>query len=121
VAKKIDLRPETLDLELYAGDGANLKLTITDNSGGTISVDGEITAQIRKARLDANHMVEFAANLNEAESGVVVISLTGEQTATLIETESTFEGFWDVQWKSSGKEPITLIQGRARCHADVTR
>ena len=106
---------------MYAGDGVNLKLTITDNSGGTISADGEITAQIRKDRLDESHMVEFVPNLNEAESGVIVVSLTGEQTAILIETESTFEGFWDVQWKPSGKEPITLVQGRVRCHADVTR
>ena len=118
---RIDLRPNTLDLELYAGDGASIQLAIMDNEGRPIPIEGEVIAHIREARLDASPMAEFDADLTDSELGIVLVSLTGEKTAALIDTELLFSGAWDVQWVAPGSEPITLIQGRVKCYADVTR
>lgn len=118
---KLDLRPSTLDLELYAGDGVHIQLTVTNNAGEPIPVEGEITAQIRKERLDDEHLAEFNADLTDAATGIVTISLSGIQTAALTETEALFDGAWDVQWEEPDNEPITLLQGRVKCHVDVTR
>src|SRR3954462_3972103 len=117
---KIDLRPNTLDLELYAGDGVGISLTITDTAEDPLDVEGAVTAQIRANRLDASSLAEFTADLSIG-SGIVVISLTGEQTAALIVDKPVFSGFWDVQWVKPGAEPITLMQGKVKCYADVTR
>jgi hypothetical protein len=122
VAKaKLDLRPKTLDLELYAGDGVNIQLTVTDLVGAAIPIEGDISAQIRKARLDATSLAEFAADLTDSDSGIIFISLTGDQTADLVDPDEIFEGAWDVQWAPPGEEPISLMQGRVRCYVDVTR
>ena len=118
---KIDLRPKFLDLELYAGDGVTIQLTVTDNAVAAIDLDGAITAQIRAARLDVEVLAAFSADLTGAADGIVLVSLTGEQTADLITDDELFTGAWDVQWVKVGSEPITLVQGKVKCHADVTR
>src|SRR3954463_7571422 len=118
---KLDLRPKSLDLELYAGDGATIQLSVIDNQSRPIPVDGVVTAQIRVNRLDADSLVSFDANLTQAQEGIVLVSLTGEKTASLITDEPLFRGVWDVQWLAPDTEPITLIQGRVNCYADVTR
>jgi len=119
--KKIDLRPTTLDLDLYSGDGVSILLTITNNDGDPIPVDGAITAQIRKERLDTDIQAEFAVDLTDAADGNLVVSLTGDQTAALIVDEPTFSGVWDIQWVATGAQPRTLVQGQVTCDADVTR
>lgn len=119
--KKIDLRPTTLDLELYAGDGVSFLLTITNNTGEALPVGGEITAQIRKERLDTVTQAEFSVDLTDAADGNVTVSLSGEQTAALIVDEPTFSGVWDIQWIAEGAQPRTLVQGQVNCYADVTR
>ena len=118
---KISLLPEQLDLVLYAGDGAALRLTVTDNDSEPLTVTGEVSAQIRKTRNDPTILAEFTADLTDGATGLVVISLTGEQTAALIDTKPVFKGVWDVQWEKDGSEPITLAQGKVECNADVTR
>jgi hypothetical protein len=118
---KISLLPDKLDLALYAGDGVSIRLTITDNNDVPIPITGGITAQIRETRLDADPLADFNFDLNEFEPGVVVLSLNGVQTASLITTEDKFKGFWDVQWQAENQEPITLVQGKVECDADVTR
>jgi hypothetical protein len=118
---KISLLPESLDLDLYAGDGASLQLTITDNDSAPLPVEGEIKAQIRKSRLDTTVLAEFNADLVNGPTGIVLISLDGEQTAALITDKPVFKGVWDAQWKKADAPPITLVQGKVECHADVTR
>lgn len=118
---KLNLLPDTLDLALYAGDGVNIKLTVTDNADAPLPVTGEIKAQIRRTRLGTEVMAEFAADLIQGDEGFVFISLTGEQTAALIEDKPKFKGVWDVQWIKPDEEPITLVQGTVECGADVTR
>lgn len=117
---KIDRMPENLDLILYAGDGVSIRLGITDTAGGPVTIDGELKAQIRPSRLSTEISAEFAA-VPEEGTGSVIISLTGEQTASLIEPGGDFSGVWDIQWMPVGAEPITLTTGEVTCNADVTR
>lgn len=120
-ASKISLIPDSLDLTLYAGDGVTIKLSVTDNVNAALPIDGEIIAQIRKKRLDAETILEFTVDLIEGDAGIVFISLTGMQTASLITDKPSFKGVWDAQWQKTGEEPITLVQGVIECDADVSR
>lgn len=118
---KLSLIPDALDLALYAGDGVSIRLTVTDNADATLPVDGEITAQIRRTKSDVEVMAEFGADLSSGDTGIIFLSLTGEQTASLITDKPVFKGVWDVQWKKTDGEPTTLVQGKVECDADVTR
>lgn len=118
---KIDRTPETLDLVLYAGDGVSIRLGVTDNSDAPVEVTGELKAQIRTSRTSPDIAAEFAV-VPEEGTGAVIISLTGEQTASLITAEDEiFSGVWDIQWHPPNSEPVTLTRGRVTCNADVTR
>ena len=118
---KISLLPDKLDLALYAGDGVNIELSVSDNDGVPIPIESGITAQIRKERLDVDPLVEFNFNIVDPATGVVFLSLQGSQTAALITDEPIFKGVWDVQWVPENQEPVTLLQGKVECDADVSR
>jgi hypothetical protein len=110
----ISVVPQAVDLALYAGDGVAVRLNVTSN-GAPLALTGVISAQVRATR-DAASAVDFAADMTEADNGVVTLSLTGAKTAPLPAT-----GVWDVQWKPPGGEPRTIVQGAVSCVADVTR
>lgn len=119
---KISLLPDKLDLALYAGDGASIMLTVTDNLGVPVPIiPGVIRAQIRQDRLSVDALAEFNYNIDEATPNVVVLELYSAQTAALITDEDTFKGVWDVEWTKENQEPVTLAQGKVECDADVTR
>jgi len=126
MANQINLQPQLLDLSLYAGDGVEFRVTCTDTAGAPIDLNGEIKAQIRLERLAPDPpVVAFSVNVVDAYLGIVLFSLTGEQTAELSAHPSSkdgkFLGVWDIQWTPSGKEPRTLTQGKVECVVDVTR
>lgn len=119
--KKLSFIPQTLDLSLYAGDGAGLRFTITDSTGAALPLTGEMKAQIRANRENADPaLAEFAVDLTDFATGVVLISLTGEQTHALINGDEKFDGVWDLEWTPEGDEPATLVQGNVECSPDVT-
>lgn len=119
-ANKIDRTPETLDLALYAGDGVSIRLGVTDNAGNPMNIAGELTAQIRQTRAATEVAAEFTA-VPDGTTGAVIISLTGAQTAALVEAGENFSGVWDIQWRPPDAEPVTLTTGQVTCNADVTR
>ena len=119
--KKIDLSPQELDLVLYSGDGVKFRLVVTDKNNEPINLTGGIEAQIRSKRgEDVEPAAEFDVDLTDADTGIVVLSLTGDQTKALADTRA-FAGFWDVQWTPSGEEPRTFCQGKVECNVDVSR
>lgn len=122
LAGVINVQPQILDLALYAGDGVSFRLICTDADGAPIDVTGAVKAQIRLERLTEDPaLAEFSANMVDAYQGVVVLSLTGEQTQDLVEPSGKFVGVWDIQWTASGGQPRTLCQGKVECVTDVTR
>jgi hypothetical protein len=119
---KIDLLPDRLDLALYAGDGATIQLQITDADGNSLDVSGEIKGQIRQQRTDTDALADWTVDMTNAPDGFVMISLTGDQTASLMTVNGNqFKGAWDVQWTPENVEPVTLLQGNVTCDEDVTR
>lgn len=126
MASQIDLQPQVLDLELYAGDGVDFRLTIVNSAGAPIDITGAVKAQIRVDRLAPDPpIVSFTTGMVDAYQGIVVLSLTGAQTTQLVQDPSAnggrFTGVWDVQWTPSGKQPRTLCQGKVECVSDVSR
>jgi hypothetical protein len=119
--KKLSFVPQVLDLSLYAGDGAGIRFTITDSTGAALPLTGEMKAEIRANREDADPaLAQFDVDLTDFATGIVLISLTGEQTHSLISGEETFVGVWDLEWIPAGDEPATLVQGKVECVPDVT-
>jgi hypothetical protein len=119
--KKLSFIPQTLDLLLYAGDGAGIRFTITDSTGAPLPLTGLMKAQIRANREDADPaLAEFDVDLTDFATGVVLISVTGEQTHGLISGDEKFVGVWDLEWISTDDEPSTLLQGTVECLPDVT-
>lgn len=120
MAQSINLEPQTLDLTLYAGDGVIFRLVVTDNDNQPVPLTGTIDAQIRLTRTTADPpAAEFAVDLTDADTGIVLLSLTGEQTHTLASSKK-FSGVWDLQWTPVGAEPRSLVQGKVECVLDVT-
>ncbi len=122
----INVQPQILDLALYAGDGVTIRLLCMDINGAPLDVTGAVNAQIRLNRLDASDpIVEFTSGMVDAYTGIVVLTLTGDQTKDLSMDASSkngkFVGVWDVQWTPSTTQPRTLCQGKVECVADVTR
>jgi energy-converting hydrogenase Eha subunit E len=119
--KKLSFIPQILDLSLYAGDGAGLRFTITDSTGAALPLTGTMKAQIRANRENADPaLAEFDVDLTDFAIGVVLVSLTGEQTHALISAAETFVGVWDLEWTPENDEPATLVQGSVECLPDVT-
>lgn len=119
--RKLSFVPQTLDLVLYAGDGAGIRFTITDSTGAALPLTGEMKAQIRANREDVDPaLAEFDVDLTDFATGIVLISVTGEQTHALISGNEKFTGVWDLQWISTDDEPATLVQGNVECLPDVT-
>ena len=126
LANQINVQPQPLDLLLYAGDGISFRLICADGAGAPIDITGAVKAHIRLNRLNGvPPIVLFDANLIDAYQGIVVLSLTGDQTQELSDHESAssgkFVGVWDVEWEAVDAEPRTLCQGKVECAADVTR
>lgn len=124
--KEINVQPQILNLALYAGDGISFRLICKDLAGAPVDITGTVRAQIRvRPTEDDPPIVEFTAGLTDAYLGVVVLSLTGDQTQELVDDPSSsggkFVGVWDIEWDPATSEPRTLCQGKVECVSDVTR
>lgn len=118
----INVRPAVLDLLLYAGDGVDFRLICTDGEGAPIDITGNVIAHIRQDRVNPDApLAEFAVGMVDAYQGIIVLTLTGDQTQTLIDPSGKFTGVWDAQWEPSSGQPRTLCQGKVECVADVSR
>ncbi len=109
--------PQVLDLVLYAGDGTNFRLVVTDSAGAPVELTGTMLAQIRSTRdeIDPPDQV-FNIDLTGASEGIAVLSLTGDQTQEL----GKYSGVWDLQWTATDAEPMTICQGKVECNLDVS-
>ena len=118
----INIRPSVLDLMLYAGDGVEFRLICTDSGNVPVDITGSVKAHIRLDRAsDDPPVAEFNVGLVDAYQGIIVLSLTGDQTQELVEPKDPFIGVWDVEWEPANSQPRTLCQGKVECAADVTR
>lgn len=117
----ITYEPQILDLVLYAGDGTNFRLVVTDSLGAPLDLTGTMLAQVRSKRDEADPPdVEFDIDLSQHSEGIAVLTLTGAQTQSLAPS-SKYSGEWDLQWTPTGEEPVTLCQGQVTVNVDVSR
>lgn len=126
IEKEINVQPQVLNLALYAGDGVSFRLICTNIAGAPVDLTGTVKAQIRvRPVAEDPPIVEFSAGLVDAYQGIVVLSLTGDQTQELSDDPSSnagrFVGVWDIEWDPIDSEPRTLCQGKVECVSDVTR
>lgn len=118
--KTIKYTPQTLDLQLYAGDGSGLRFKLVNVAGAPLNISGDLRAQVRLSRDAADPpLAEFVIDDTDAATGTVLIYLTGEDTQALA-PEEKFIGVWDFEWKPTTGEPLTLCQGKVECFPDVT-
>jgi hypothetical protein len=102
-------------------------LICKDKTGAPIDVNGAVKAEIRVDRTtpDEDPIVAFTVGVVDAYQGIIVLSLTGDQTETLSDHPSSkagkFTGVWDLQWTPAELQPRTLCQGKVECVADVTQ
>lgn len=127
MADTINLQPQILHLALYSGDGFGMKLKCVNKDGEPIDIGGQVKAQIRLDRLTPEDPAEvsFSVVMTDSYLGIILLSLTGDQTRSLIENPATkngrFTGVWDCEWTAENEEPRTICQGNVECVADVTQ
>lgn len=122
----INMLPQLLNLQLYSGDGFSFRMICKNAAGDPIDMGGIIKAQIRKDRTtpEDEPIEEFAIVMTDAYQGIIVLSITGDQTQSLTDIAGDgqkFSGVWDVEWTPAESEPRTICQGTVECVADVTR
>lgn len=120
--QKIVFTPQVLDLVLYAGDGNEFRLVVTDPSGAALPLTGTMRAQIRATReaVDPPDAI-FEIDMTEAENGIAELKLPSDQTDKLLVADSdTYSGVWDLEWTATDAEPLTVCQGKVECQRDVT-
>jgi len=119
--QSISYEPQVLDLNLYAGDGIKFRVIVTDIDNAPMDLTGTMIAQIRDTRESPDPpKATFTIDLTDSADGIAVLSLTGEETHSLIVGDEKFTGVWDLQWTASGVEPRTLCQGAVGCVPDVS-
>jgi hypothetical protein len=112
--------PQVLDLILYAGDGTKFRLVVTDSVGSPVNLTGAMLAQIRVARDSQDPpSAVFSIDLSQAVEGIATLTLTGDQTQQLADSEK-YVGVWDLEWEPEDEEPVTLCQGKVECNPDVS-
>lgn len=116
----INLNPQILDIVLYAGDGVNFRVVVTDSLDEPVPLTGTMKAQIRAKRDSLNASAEFAIDLSDSATGIALLSLSKVDTRALVTTKK-FVGVWDLEWTPTDAEPITILQGKAECYPDVSR
>lgn len=120
VKKTIKYTPQTLDLELYSGDGSGLRFKLVDSANAPLNISGTLRAQVRATRDSVDPpLAEFSIDQTNASAGIVLIYLTGEKTQALA-PEEKFVGVWDLEWTPTNGEPLTLCQGKVECLPDVS-
>jgi hypothetical protein len=108
------VRAGKLDLRFTQGDVYDLQLTFAVGGEGLDWSDFTFRAQVRPSP-DAPRFWSFDVDDSASDDGVVVISLTPEQTRAMPEDCS-----WDFE-RLDGDDPVTLLAGSVRVTRDVTR
>jgi len=121
----IDVTPAQLDLTLYAGDGLKLRFVFTLSATGDPweGADGDWEAQVRTAEADPDILVSFVIDDSDADDGIIIASLTGDDTRSILAaiTGPVKNCYWDLQQTPTGEEPRTWYKGKVKSGQDVTR
>lgn len=102
-------------VDVYSGDNLTLEYRFRDDVDAPMDVSGyTFTAQWRPST-SADRSVPFTVDQTQTAVGVIVLSMTGEQTASM-----RGGGVFDVQGVD-GATVKTFLRGSTRWVQDVTR
>lgn len=114
------MTPAKRNLAIYRGDDYAHELTFTDDADppGSLDVSSYVfLAQIRKGTSHSSGLLAtFNVDMSRAGTGVIVLSLDEDVTATLNES-----GMWDLQVTLPSGSVQTWLAGRVVLTADVSR
>jgi hypothetical protein len=107
----------SLSLVIRIGDSKQINMTFRNAAGSYINITGRTyVAQIRRTADDPNVMAQFTCQIANGAQGLLVLSLTAEQTAALRAGSAK----WDLQ-ESYGSVTNTIFKGTVAIEQDVTR
>jgi len=101
--------PALLSRTAYQGDIWAMTVTFTDGTDPLDVSGGTWRAQVRKTPSSTTVLADIAVDTTDAAAGVLVLSLTAEDTAGLPP-----ECWWDLEDTTAGKTYL-------RCKLTVTR
>jgi hypothetical protein len=105
--KRGDLYPHQLEFVTRAADGTITPIDVSDRV---------YTAQIRERQASAT-AVAFTIDTSQADNGIILLTLTGDQTRALPAI-----AVWDLQEVIPPEtDPVTLLAGSVTVKGDVTR
>lgn len=107
----------TRNIDIYKGDTYVHELRLKNSSNVAINItDRAYTGQVRKKRNSDIVLAEFSTEITDASNGVVVLSLTPEQTANLA------AGIYVYDFQEINTAVVTtLVTGNVTVTGDVTR
>lgn len=106
----------TRNISIYRGDTYTHQVSIRDSSNVAIDItDRTYTSQIRRSP-SSDVILTFTSAITDASNGVVQISLTSTQTASL----DTGIYIYDLQ-ETNGSNILTLMRGNVTVTGDITR
>jgi hypothetical protein len=105
--------PATRDLDIYQGDRYEHILTFVDSEGNPLNMSGPWRAQIRPTPNNSQLLTEFDIDTTDADTGILVITLTSDQTENLPSTCA-----WDLEQTDLER---TYLKGVIRVYGEVTR
>jgi hypothetical protein len=109
--------PASRNITIYQGDTYVHQLTLKDSSNAVINISSRTYAgQIRKRRSSDTPSANFTTEITDGANGVVVFSLTPEQTAGL----KSGNYVYDFE-ETNGIVITTLVTGNVVVTGEVTR
>jgi len=113
----VNVLPAFLDLQLYCGDDFSMQVHFTDQTtGNPWALTGTWKAEVRATPTSATVLTTFAVDTSLGASGILSLSLSGAQTASLVGNPL----FWDLQQTVSGTIK-TWFSGQVSVRQDVTQ
>lgn len=112
--------PGTFDLDLYQGDTAAYRLTLTRTSADGVEAPVDLTgatglAQIRKNVRDANVLATLEVTFPDPVNGKVLLQLPADESI------KAGNGVWDLQVTEADGTVKTWLRGAVTIDAGVSR
>lgn len=105
------------NISIYQGDTYVHQLSVRDSSNTAINITSRTySGQIRKRRSSDDVTANFASEITDGANGVVIFSLTPEQTSDLKSGKYVYD-FQEV----NGLVVTTLVTGNVIVTGEVTR
>lgn len=112
----------TINLCLRAGDKNETTLQVLADGDPKDLTGAVVTAQARKVSTDAAPALTASVTAVDEVKGIYTVAWDGEDVRTLLGTEASWTGVWDLNVVESGDTLATTpCGGRVDAEMDVTR